>query len=165
MQLTAKDSQKLEACLKGGMQPVRTVRRALVLQQLGQGRPCQAVAVSVGVGVNTVYRVRQRYEEGGLARALYDKPRPGREPLLQAREKQQIIAMVCGNPPAGRGRWTVRLIAGEAVRRGLVAQVGRETIRVLLQNHDLQPWREKNVVRGGIEPGIYRAHGRCAGHV
>ncbi len=60
-----------------------------------------------------------------------------------------IVAMVCSDPPEGRGRWTVRLIAEEAVKRKLVPRVGREAIRVLLQHHDLQPWREKNVVRRG----------------
>ena len=42
----------------------------------------------------------------------------------------------------------VRLVAEHAVKRKLVPRVGRETIRVLLQSHDLKPWREKNVVRG-----------------
>jgi hypothetical protein len=40
----------------------------------------------------------------------------------------------------------VRLIATEAVKRKLAPQVGRETIRILLQSHELKPWREKNVV-------------------
>ena len=39
----------------------------------------------------------------------------------------------------------------EAVKRKLTPQVGRETIRILLESHELKPWREKNVVRGGIE--------------
>ena len=59
--------------------------------------------------------------------------------------------MVCGSPPKGMARWSVRLIAEEAVKRKLTPQVGRETIRILLQSHDLKPWREKNVVRGGSE--------------
>jgi hypothetical protein len=63
-------------------------------------------------------------------------------------EKQRIVAMACSTPPAGAARWTVRLIAEEAVKRKLVPRVGRETIRILLQSHDLKPWREKNVVRG-----------------
>jgi hypothetical protein len=54
--------------------------------------------------------------------------------------------MVCADPPDGAARWTVRLITDQAVKRKLVDQVGRETIRVLLQSHDLKPWREKNVV-------------------
>ena len=54
--------------------------------------------------------------------------------------------MVCSDPPEGRARWTVRLIAEEVVKRKLVPKVGRETIRVLLLSHDVKPWREKNVV-------------------
>jgi len=150
MQLSAEDSRKLETLLSGGMQPLRTVRRALVLRQLGEGKRSPQVAGNVGVVVNTVCEIRKRYEEGGLMRALYDKGRPGAEPLLKPKERQQIIAMVCGPAPAGQARWTVRLIAAEAVRRGLVPRVGRETIRVLLQSHDLKPWREKNVVCAGV---------------
>jgi hypothetical protein len=54
--------------------------------------------------------------------------------------------MVCSKAPEGRARWTVRLIVEEAIKRKLVPDVGRETIRILLQSHELKPWREKNVV-------------------
>jgi hypothetical protein len=50
---------------------------------------------------------------------------------------------VCGTQPPGQARWTVRRIAQEAVKRRLAPQVGRETIRILLQSHELKPWREK----------------------
>ncbi len=59
--------------------------------------------------------------------------------------------MVCSDPPEGRARWTVRLVAEEAVKRRLVPRVGRETIRILLLNHDLKPWREKNVVVADLD--------------
>ena len=68
--------------------------------------------------------------------------------MLEDSQKQRIIAMVCSHPPAGCARWTVRLVAEEAVKRKLVPRVGRETIRVLLLHHGLKPWREKNVVCG-----------------
>jgi hypothetical protein len=73
--------------------------------------------------------------------------------------------MVCGSPPEGRARWTVRLVAEEAARRKLVPVVGRETIRVLLQSHELKPWREKNVVRGGVGRSIHQEHGGRAGRL
>jgi hypothetical protein len=44
----------------------------------------------------------------------------------------------------------VRLIAQEAVKRKLAKRVAPETVRILLQSHDLKPWREKNVARGGV---------------
>jgi hypothetical protein len=80
---------------------------------------------------------------------LYEKPRPGQRRRLDAGQSQRIIAMVCSPPPSGQARWSVRLIAQEAVKRKLAPRVGRETIRLLLRNHDLKPWREKKLVRGG----------------
>jgi hypothetical protein len=72
--------------------------------------------------------------------------------LLDDQEKQRIVAMVCSPPPEGQARWTVRLVTEQAVKRKLVPRVGRETIRILLQSHDLKPWREKNVVVRRDEP-------------
>jgi hypothetical protein len=83
-----------------------------------------------------------------LESALYERQRPGAAAILNDSQKQRIIAMVCSDPPEGRARWTVRLVAQEAVKRRLAPRVGRETIRILLLDHDLKPWREKNVVCG-----------------
>ena len=130
------------------LQPVRTVLRALALRQLADGQTIRKVAASVGLTPKTVWLTSQRYQQGGLERALYERARPGAAALLDTQQRQHIIALACSEPPAGRARWTVRLLAEEAVKRKLAPRVGRETIRVLLQSHDLKPWREKNVVRG-----------------
>jgi putative transposase len=135
--------------LASGVQSVRVVLRALALLHLADGKTSPEAARLVrGLTAKTVRMIAHRYEDGGLERALYDRPRPGQTPLLNASEKQRIIAMVCSDPPEGRARWTIGLIVEEAIRRKLAPGVGRETIRVLLQHHDLKPWREKNVVRG-----------------
>jgi hypothetical protein len=131
------------------VQPVRAVIRALVLRQMDEGRTTVEAGAGVGLSAKAAWEIGKRYQEGGLQRAIYDAPRPGQKPLLDAEHGQRIIAMVCGPPPAGRARWSVRLIAREAVKRKLVEHVGSETVRILLQSHDLKPWREKNVVRGG----------------
>jgi len=103
----------------------------------------------VGVARKTVRAIGRRYEEEGLESALCEKPRPGQPRALDVGQSQRIIAMVCGPPPEGQARWSVRLIAEEAVKRKLAPKVGRETIRILLRHHDLKPWREKKLVRRG----------------
>jgi transposase len=148
VRLSKGDREKLNDILSGGVQAVRTVLRALILHGLDEGRSASEVAVEVRLTAKAVREIGRRYEDGGLEQALYERPRPGAVPLLDASQQQRIIAMVCSQPPEGRARWTVRLVAEEAVKRRLVAQVGRETIRLLLLHHDLKPWREKNVVRG-----------------
>jgi transposase len=149
IQLSRQERKQIEKLLSGGVQPVRTVIRALVLRQMDEGRSTVEAGAAVGISAKTAWEIGKRYMEGGLERAIYDAPRPGQKPLLDIEHGQRIIAMVCGPPPAGRARWSVRLIAQEAVKRKLVEHVGPETVRILLQSHDLKPWREKNVVRGG----------------
>jgi putative transposase len=148
VQLSKKDQERISGMLRKGKQSARVLRRAWVLQQLEQGQKAAPVARNLAIASKTVRAIARRYEEEGLEQALYEKPRPGKGRLLQDSQSQRIIAMVCSAPPAGQARWSVRLIAAEAVKRKLVPRVGRETIRVLLESHELQPWREKNVVRG-----------------
>jgi putative transposase len=144
-----KDQQELRKLLKGGVQQVRVVLRALALSHLGEGASAPQIAKMVPLTPQAIRRLGHRYEQAGLEGALYERQRPGAAEVLDTNQKQRIIAMVCSDPPEGRARWTVRLVAEEAVKRKLVPRVGRETIRILLLSHDLKPWREKNVGRGG----------------
>jgi transposase len=123
------------------------VLRALALLQLAEDISAPQVAKTIPLTPQAIRRLGHRYQNAGLEGALYEKQRPGAAEVLDHTQKQRIIAMVCADPPAGRARWTVRLVAEEAVKRKLIPPVGRETIRILLLHHDLKPWREKNVVR------------------
>jgi putative transposase len=149
VQLSRRDRKRIAEMLNKGRESARVLRRASILRQLDRGQTAAQVADNVGVAPKTVRAIAWRYAEEGLEAALYEKPRPGQRRALDAGQSQRIIAMVCSPPPQGQARWSVRLIAQEAVKRKLVPRVGRETIRILLQNHELKPWREKNVVRRG----------------
>jgi putative transposase len=148
IEVSTKDQKELQGLLSGGVQQVRVVLRALALLQLAKGVSAPRISGAIPLTPQAVRKVGHRYQQGGLERALYERPRPGAAELLDDHQKQRLIAMVCSSPPEGRARWTVRLVAEEAVKRKLVPHVGRETIRILLLSHDLKPWREKNVVRG-----------------
>ena len=154
-----KDQHELRSLLKGGIQQVRVVLRALALLQLAESASAPQIGKVVPLTPQAIRRLGHRYQQAGLDGALYEKQRPGAAEVLDPNQKQRIIAMVCSDPPAGRARWTVRLVAEEAVKRKLVPQVGRETIRILLLHHDFKPWREKNVVRGGSRRGVHREDG------
>src|SRR5450432_1300282 len=148
IEVNKKDRNALEKLLSGGVQQVRVVLRAVALTQLAQGVSAPRISAVVPLTPQAIRKIGHRYQQAGLDRALYDKERPGAASVLEDSQKQRIIAMVCSDPPEGRARWTVRLVAEEAVKRRLVPRVGRETIRILLMHHDFKPWREKNVVRG-----------------
>ena len=113
------EQQELRRLVASGLQPVRTVLRALALRQLATGQTVRQVAKNVALTPKTVWRTSQRFRQGGLERALYERPRPGKAALLDAQQRQRIVALVCGPPPEGRGRWTVRLLTEEVVKRKL----------------------------------------------
>jgi putative transposase len=159
IELKQRDRQQIDQLLGGGLQSVRTTLRALALRQLDQGQSTPAVGANLGLSAKAVWQIGKRYLDGGLERALFDAARPGKAPALDQQQQQRIIAVACSPPPEGRARWTVRLLTEEVIKRKLVPHVGRETIRVLLESHDLKPWREKNVVRGEVGQGVHRQDG------
>src|SRR5216684_8904406 len=107
IKLSARDRDQLDELLSGGLQPVRTVLRALALRQLDQGQSTPAVGASLGLSAKAVWQIGKRYLDGGLERALFDAARPGKAPALDPQQQQRIIAVVCSPPPEGRARWTV----------------------------------------------------------
>ena len=143
VKVSKKDEAALKKVLAGGIEQVRVAMRAVALLRLAEGMGAPQIAAVLPLTRQAVRDIARRYQQGGLERALYDKQRPGAANLLSARQRQRIIAMVCSDPPPGRARWTVRLVAEEAVKRRLVPRVGRETIRVLLLSHDLNPCGKK----------------------
>ena len=105
------------------------------------------------VGPATVGRVRQRFVEGGLKRALDDLPRPGQRRKLDGKQEahpvsstgQALVAVACSAPPEGHTRWTLRLLAGQAVEPELTGSISRETVRQVL--------KKTNSSRGGRRSG------------
>ena len=147
LKLTAGEREELRELLKSGVLPVRTVIRALALLRMDAGLSAPQVAEMLELTGQGVRQIAKRYADGGLEAAVYEGARPGKKPALDAAQTQRVIALACGPPPPGQARWSVRLLAAEVRKRKLVPGVGREVIRIALQDHDLKPWREKNVVR------------------
>jgi hypothetical protein len=148
LRLSARDRQFLAGHTRDGRAvSARTWKRIRILELLHEQWSLADVAQAIGTYPREVRRVGWRYLERGVRDALTDDPRPKPPKLLDTRQKAAIVAMVCGPPPAGYARWTVRVTTEETKRHGIVADVGRETIRQVLAHHELKPWRKKNVVR------------------
>ena len=144
--LHKRDSLSLKA-IEATRPTPRVMLRIVALRMLSQGTRVVDVAQALDTYPRVIRRVAWGYIDGGVEAALYDADRAKMPPELSPSDKQAIVAMCCGPAPEGRSSWTVRLIALEAVARGLVPKVGRESVRRILLAHDLKPWREKNVVR------------------
>lgn len=147
VRLTKKQSFELARLQRSTEVDALSARRARILEMLGDGKLQQEVAAATGAGIATVGRTRRRFLEDGLEAAVFGYVPPGAPRLLDAGQETRIVALACSSPPEGYRRWSVQLLAEEAVRRGHVPRVGRETVRLVLKNHGMKPWREKNVVR------------------
>jgi transposase len=162
LSLSDADKIKLGALKAGGNKmTARRWRRVRILELLDQGLSARAAAQAAGCYPREVTRVGKRYVARGLEAALTDETRPKPPKKFDSVQVAAIVAMVCGPVPKGCARWSTALIAKEAVRRGIVKSIGRETVRTMLADHGLKPWREKNVVRPGDQRRVRRPDGRC----
>lgn len=122
----------------------RVIYRANTLNLRHKGLSAAEIADFLEITSRTVFNIESNYEEGGLEKALYDDPRPGAPVQFDDRIKSKIVALVCSNPPEGFDRWTLDLIQEHSVKNGIVDSIGRDTVRVILQEHDLKPWQQKS---------------------
>ena len=137
--LTQDEREHLLGVSRRGKSSGRKVKRALILCKVDEGLTGQQVAEALLVGPATVGRVRQRFVEGGFKRALEDLPRPGQRRKLDGKQEAHLVAVACSAPPEGHARWTLRLLADQAVELELTDSISRETVRQVLKKTNSSP--------------------------
>lgn len=139
VQLTETEHQKLQELVRKGENKARVITRARILLLSDQGWEDQKVADALQVGRATVERIRRRAVRESVEIALVDRPRPGSERKLNAKQEAQLVAIACSDPPPGRKRWTIRLLVEEVVKQGVVDRISFETVRRVVKKTMLDP--------------------------
>lgn len=99
---------------------------------------CQAL----NLNVSTVESIRKRLVEEGLEASLTRKVQKNRKaPVLEGKSEAHLIAIACGEPPQGKGKWTLRLLADKMVELGYVEAISHETVRQALKKINYSPIR------------------------
>jgi transposase len=130
---------QLEALVSRGRASARTLQRAWVLLKAdvgpaGPGWPDIEIQQTFGVGLVTIYRVRQTWVEEGLNAVLTRRPKSRhRHRKLDGDQEAHLIALACSPPPPGRCRWTVRLLTSKFVELGYAQRVAPATVRQTLK--------------------------------
>ena len=140
--LKIKSKKKLRA-VRSTTKSKRVHNRAMTLLLIDKGKSIAEIARLEILSVSGVKNVISRYLEGGVDRALFDKPRAGRLAIFSASDKQRIAAKACAKPPDGRARWAVALLTTEVKNDSTVPTASRETVRAALHRHQMKPWLEK----------------------
>jgi transposase len=142
--LTDVERAYLRNLTRGGNSGGRTVKRAQIL--LAAENPeltDKTVAVACSSSTSTVFRTRRRFVEEGLDAALSERPRRGSKRLLTVGDEAKLTALACSDPPPGRARWTLQLLADKLVCLTDLENVSKATICRRLKDSDLKPWRQK----------------------
>lgn len=132
LQLNDAQRQDLERLTAAGTLPARVFKRARALLLLDQGHPLASVATLLSVSSNSVATWRDRFKEEALA-MLFDKPRSGRPIEIDGSARALVTALACSEPPAGRARWTLRLLADKAVELGYCSRISHTHVATLLK--------------------------------
>ena len=138
--LTPAERDWLSGLVSAGRRSALTITRARILLKADQapGGPAwddARIADALDCGQRTIERVRQRFVEHGLERALGRKPqdRPSRERKFDGAAEARLIALACSPPPGGRAAWTLQLLADKLVELEVVGTVSTETVRPVLK--------------------------------
>jgi len=142
--LTAEEREKLLTLIGSGTAKARTLTHARILLKAAEGCPDREICKALHVSIPTIERVRKRFVFEGFEAVL--KPhRPHRiySRKLDGAQEAHTIALVCSSPPEGYARWSLRLLAERVVQLKIVESVSHETIRQVLAQNELKPWRKQ----------------------
>jgi hypothetical protein len=138
--LTEAERSLLRHMVSSGKAAARKLTHARILlladaSPEGLARSDEDIRQALGVGSSTINRVRQRFVVESFEAALHPRPSPARpqKVKIQGSVEQALIELACSDPPAGRSRWTLQLLADHLVVLGQLPSVSLETVRHALK--------------------------------
>jgi putative transposase len=135
--LKEEERENLKRYLRKGKSSARSLTRARILLLADEGRDDEEIAGALKVSKSTVSRIRTRYCEIGLDYALHEKARSGAPPKIDGRIEAQLTLLACSEPPDGRSKWTVRLLADKLVEMEVADSISHMSVQRLLKKMKL----------------------------
>jgi putative transposase len=137
VKLKEEDRDELIRYLRRGSSSARSQTRARILLLADEDRDDNEISEALKVSKSTANRIRKRYCEGGLDLALHEKARNGAPLKIDARIDAQLTLLACSEPPDGRSKWTVRLLADKLVEMEVVDSISHMSVHRLLKKTKL----------------------------
>ena len=153
--LSDEQRERLDSICRNGHAPAKKIRHAQVLLLSDRNRPGgriagNQIAQMLGMHLNSVARIRRRFVLEGEIPALNRKvqEKPPTPPIVDGEIEPQLVAICCSEPPAGRVRWTMQMLADALMDRRIVTRISAETVRRVLKKTNCSP--------GGSSAGAFR---------
>jgi putative transposase len=136
--LTDEQRETLRAFVSCGRKMAREITRARMLLLADEGKKDQEIVALLGISRPTVSSMRKRYSQRAfeyILDILRDAPRSGRPIQIDTRVEAKVAMIACSDPPQGRARWTLHMIADKLVRLGVVSSISHESVRMVLKKN------------------------------
>ena len=143
--LTTEERAALLKLINKGKGAARELGHARILlkadeSETGASLRDEEISEHLQVSVSTIERVRKRFVEEGLERALrHKRPYRTRFKKLDGEVEAQLVTLACAEPPTGRERWTMQMLADKLVELEMVENISDETVRLALKKMNLNP--------------------------
>lgn len=137
--LTPAERDQLHKMVNTGKAAARKLAHARILLKAdqsegGEKQKDEDIGNALSAHIRTVERVRERFVMEGFDAALKPKPASHTKPrTIDGENQARLIALVCGDPPAGRNKGTRRLLADKMVELRDVDSLSGEAVRKALK--------------------------------
>jgi transposase len=133
VRLREEERVALNALVSKGAAAAQKIKHANVLLKVDADGPAwsdEQAGEVFGCAPRTVFSIRERFVEQGLEAALARKKRerPACEPILDGEKQARLVQIACSEPPAGRTRWTLKLLAEQLVALEVVESISAPTV-------------------------------------
>lgn len=139
--LTEAERRQLSRLVRSGSSSARTLTRARILlladRERQPKRSHQEIAEALLCSASTVGSICRRYVGEGIEAALREKARPGAVPKITGEVEAKLVMLACSEPPDGRQRWTLRLLAEQMVELGYVESISNVAVCKRLKKTNL----------------------------
>ncbi len=143
VELTTEERSQLKQIVRADRVSAYKRRHAEMLLAVDQGPSGPSmkdadVAAAFGSTSKTVERLRRRCVEEGIEAVLEHGQRGAyRKKALDGEAEAHVIALACGEPPAGRSRWTLQLLADRAVALRITDSCSKSSVQRTLKKTSL----------------------------
>jgi transposase len=147
--LTSTEREQLKTIMNKGKHSSQQFRNACILLNCDVGKYGEPfsndqIARMLQITSKTVERVKQRFIEEGFEACVERKVYPEIKELKTDGDfEAHLIALSCSKAPAGRSRWSLRLLADKMVELQFAESVSHETIRQVLKKTKLNRGKSK----------------------
>lgn len=137
VKLKTKERKFLKQLLSKGKEKVRKITRCRILLLADEDKTDTEIMAILDISRNTVREIRKKYNESSIDSAINELPRPGAPEKFTGKDKAKITALACSNPPGGRSRWTLRLLADKIVELDIADDICFKTVANILKKTNL----------------------------